>query len=153
MASPSTRERILDHVVATIQGITIAGGYNNNIGECLLGLKHFEQAPSDTFPHAYVAGADEARDNTTNQSFLSVMTVVVIGYVKAADASNLTDLEHQVSRFVADIEQALMIDVTRGNDAIFTKIAAVKTDKGAWVPYAGFELSVTVQYRAKFTTP
>ncbi len=149
----SKRESVLDNVVAAIAAITTAGGYNFNVGEAKLGLKHFEQTPGDKFPAAYVSGADEERGNTTNLGFKSEVSVSIIAYVRVDDAADTELLERYVSRWIEDITKAVMADPTRGGYATFTEIRPIKADKGAWVPYAGFEMTLVTDYRATFAAP
>ena len=149
----SKREQVLDNLVTALTAIATGGGYNFTIGEAKLGLKHFEQTPADKFPAAYVAGADEGRDNTTNRGFKSDLTISIVGYVRVQDAADTEQLERDVSKFLEDMTKAIMADPTRGGLATYTQIGQVKADKGAWVPYAGFEITVHCDYRATFAAP
>lgn len=149
----SKREEALDNLVAALTVIATGSGYNFTIGEAKLGIKHFEQVPSDKFPAAYVAGADEDRVNSTNRGFKSDTVASIMGYVRVDDSADTEQLERNVSRFIEDVTKALLADPTRGGKATFTEITRVKTDKGAWVPFAGFEITVRFDYRATFAAP
>lgn len=149
----SKRESALDNLVSALASITTGGGYNFTIGEYQLGLKHFERCPQDTFPHAYVAGADEDRSNVTNRGFKSETEAYIVGYVRAADSADEPELERRLSRFIEDVTKAVLADPTRGGYATYTEITRVKTDKGSWNPYAGFEMTVRFDYRATFAAP
>ncbi len=149
----SKREEALDNLVAALALIATGSGYNFTIGEAKLGMKHFEQVPSDKFPAAYVAGADENRQNVTNRGFRSDTEASIAGYVRVTDSADTEQLERDVSRFIEDITKAVLADPTRGGKATYTEITRVKTDKGAWVPFAGFEITVKFDYRATFAAP
>jgi len=149
----STRELILNDIVAALAAINGGSMYNFTIGEAALGLKHFAAVPSDKFPAAYVCGADEDRSNVTNAHFKGVLKAHIVGYVQVADASDTATLEKYVSRFVSDVMVALTVDPTRSGAARYTEVKTVNTDKGAWAPYAGFEIIVECEYRAPFQAP
>lgn len=143
----------MDNIVTTIGAITTAGGYNYSVGECLLGLKSITDSPSDIMPNAYISGADEERKNLAQRTYHSNLSVPIIGYVKLADNADKTELERMLSRFIADITKALMVDVTRGGYAITTEISTIYTDQGFYAPFAAFEMTVRVEYKAAVATP
>ncbi len=149
----SKREQLLDNLVTALAAMTTGGGYNFTVGEAKLGLKHFEQTPPDLFPAAYVAGADEDRENSTNRGFKSDLRVSIVGYVRVPDAADTEQLERDVSKFLEDVTKAVLADPTRGGTSTFTEVVQIKADKGAWVPYAGFEMTVRCDYRATFAAP
>lgn len=148
----SVREKVLDNMVSALSAIA-AGTYNYTIGDCRLGLKHFQEVPEDKFPAAFVAGADEDRVNVSNRGFKSILQVSVIGYVSYSNTADPAELERVLSRWIEDITKALYADPTRGGYATFTEVRGIKTDKGSWNPYAGCEIIVACDYRASFATP
>jgi hypothetical protein len=149
----SKRESILDNIVSTLEAIVTGSDYNYTPGEVRLGLRHQEELPKSKFPAYFVAGADEKRKNHAQREYTSDMEVAVVGYVFAADAADEELLERQVSRAIADITRALMVDVTRGGYAVTTEVGDIDTTKGALLPLAGFEILVNVKYRANVATP
>ncbi len=149
----SMRESIMDNMVTTLAAITTAGGYNFNVGECLLGLKSVTDQPADIAPNIYIAGADEKRKNVAQRTYRSDLLVSVIGYVKLTDNADKPTLERLLSRLIADITKALMVDVTRGGYAVTTEIGDIDTDKGFFAPFAAVELTVRVDYTAAVATP
>lgn len=153
MPAASLRESIMDNIVTTIAAITTAGGYNFSVGECILGLKTITDSPGDIMPNVYVAGADEERKNTAQRTYRSDLLVTLVGYVKLADNADKPTLERMISRLIADITKALMVDVTRGGYAITTEINAIDTDKGFYAPFGAVEISVRVDYQAAVATP
>lgn len=149
----SKREEALDNLVTALAAIATGSGYNYTIGEARLGVKSFESQASDKFPFACVAGADEDRVNSTNKSFKSDTVATIWGFVRVADAADTEQLERDLSRFIEDVTKAVLADPTRGGKATFTEVTKVRTDKGAWVPFAGFEMTVRFDYRATFAAP
>jgi hypothetical protein len=61
--------------------------------------------------------------------------------------------ERDLSRLIADLRKALMVDPTRGGLCKFTEIGKARSDKGFIQPYAAFEMLVDVEYRSDFTQP
>ena len=149
----SFRQEILDNIVTTLGAITTGGGYNFSVGECMLGLKGLNDSPADIMPNIYIAGADEKRRNLAQRTYHSDIFVAVIGYVKQTDTADKPKLERDLSKLIADITKALMVDVTRGGYAVTTEIGDIDTDKGAFAPVAGFEMVVRCQYRASVSSP
>lgn len=149
----SMRESIMDNIVTTLAAITTGGGYNFSVGECLLGLKSITDSPGDIMPNIYIAGADEERKNIAQRTYGSDLLVPVIGYVKLIDNADKPTLERMVSRLIADITKALMVDITRGGYAVTTEITTIDTDKGFYAPFAAVEMTVKVSYKAAVATP
>lgn len=147
------RQDIFENVKAAFDLVLAASGYNSNIGYTGIGYKHFTEIPEDKFPALVLAGADEKRENVTNTSFKSDMEVSVVGYVRSSDANDPAILERDLNRLISDAAKALQVDPTRGGNATFTEITGVVTDKGAYQPYAMFEMLVNVEYRATFAQP
>lgn len=148
-----TRQEIFENIKAAFDLILAAGGYTANVGYTGIGYKHFTEIPADKFNAVMVAGANEKRVNATNLGFTSEMEVSVVGYVNSSDAHDPAILERDLNRFIADVTKSLYIDPTRGGHSTFTEITGVVTDKGAFQPYAMFEMMVNVEYRATFAQP
>ena len=149
----STRQKIADHIITTVAALTTAGGYNFDWGEVQRGFKHFDNVPSDKFPAAYLAGIDEARENSTQREFQSDFSGSLVIYVKTANARDTEQLERDLDNVIEDVTKALMVDVTRGGVAITTELGEIDTDKGAFAPYASAEITVNCDYRAPVSAP
>lgn len=149
----SLRESIMDNFVTTIAAISTGGGYNFTVGECQLGLKSPTDAPGDLMPCVYVAGADEDRRNAAQRTYHSDLLVEIVGYVTLADTSDKPQLERNLSKLIADLTKALMVDVTRGGYGVTTEITEIRTDKGILTPFAAVSITVRVEYRAAVATP
>lgn len=148
-----TRQDIYADIKAALALIAAGSGYNFTVAYADIGYKHFTELPVDKFPAVMIAGANEKRENVTNTSFKSEMEVSVVGYVKSSDAHDPVVLERELNQFISDVTKALYVDPTRGNQSTYTEITAVITDKGAFQPYAMFEMLVNVEYRGTFAQP
>lgn len=148
-----TRQEVFENVKAAFALIQAADGYNFTIKHAGIGFKHFSELPVDMFPALMVAGADEKRSNATNLGFTSDLQLSIVGYVRSSDAQDPEVLERDLNKFLADTTKALYADPTRGGHSTFTEITAVITDKGAFQPYAMFELLIDLEYRATFAQP
>jgi hypothetical protein len=146
-------QRILDNIREAFALITAAGGYNNTVGYKNLGVKPYTEIPEDQFPALMVAGADENRENGTNQTFTSVMDISIVGYIRSSDIQDHAVALRELMDLIADLTKALYVDHTRGGLCKFTEVGKVMTDKGVMFPYAAFEMVVQVDYRSEFTTP
>jgi len=150
MANTDKADLIMDNVKAAIAAITTGGGYNFTVGEVMRGLKNLNEVPEDKFPAAYIAGADEARENVTNSGFKSEMKITILGYVYHSDASDIEELQRSVNKFKQDVTKAIYVDHTRGGYCTYTEIDDIFTDKGTLTPYAVFEMIIKCDYRSTF---
>ena len=150
MPNTDPSDLIMDNLKAAILTIATSGSYNFNIGEVKRGLKNLNEVPEDKFPAAFIAGADETRDNTTNKGFTSAMKITIMGYVHYEDADDVEELQRRLSKFKQDVTKAIYVDPTRGGNATYTEIDDIFTDKGTLTPYAVFEMIIKCEYRSTF---
>lgn len=150
MANTDKADLIMDNIKAAIVNISTGGGYNFDVGEVKRGLKNLSEVPEDKFPAAYIAGADEARENVTNAGFKSEMKITVLGYVHYSDASDVEELQRRINQFKQDVTKAIYVDHTRGGYSTYTEIDDIFTDKGTLTPYAVFEMIIKCDYRSTF---
>jgi hypothetical protein len=148
------RQQIYENLLTTFDLITVANGYTAEMTHKAIGYKHFTEVPeAEGFRALLVAGGNEKRENTTNNGFKSSLQVSIVGYVKSTDGQNPATAEQLLNKLIEDLTKALYVDPTRNQLAVFTEIIEVITDKGAFQPYAGFEMIVEMEYRATFAQP
>lgn len=147
------RQEIMQNMKEAFDLVTVAGGYNFNVGHTGVEYKHFTEIPEDKFPALMVIGAREKRSNGTNKTFTSEMEVTVIGFVRSSNPHDSPTLLAELNKLIADATKALHVDHTRGGKSTFTEITDVNDDKGRLQPYALFEMLVGVEYRAAWAQP
>jgi len=149
----SSRKKILDDLVTTLGTIATGSGYNFTIGQAARGHRHFNSLAQDIYTAAFVAGADETRRNSAQREFTSDIRASIVAWVRHTDSHDKAGLEQALDNLIEDITKAVMVDVTRGGNAITTEITDIDTDKGAFQPWAGAEIVVKVTHRASVSSP
>ncbi len=149
----STRELILADMKTVLAAIATGGGYNNTVKLCSRRLQHFNELAEDQFPALFVAGANQDIVNSTNTHFTAKLKATIIGYVRTADAAAPEQVETDLSALIEDVIKALYVDHTRNGNARYTQMKGDVTSRGAWIPFAGFEMEVECEYRASFAAP
>jgi hypothetical protein len=115
----STRERIINNIETSIAGISIAGGYHNNIAFITRDSERFEHFDETTeYPIALISWDSEEKSSEEIGMWhiQSDMFVIVRGAVHDTSAN----LETTLNNFLEDVERALDADRTRGGEAAFT---------------------------------
>lgn len=152
---PSVRESILANVKTTLQGIapggTPAAGYSTAIKQV------FRWGTDPTliqdFPVVVLGDVNEAYTQNSNPLLHRTLTVVIEGWHRIEFETDDV-VGGVVTAFVADLEKALMQDVTRGGFAVDT----ILKGNEAYVEAGGAPLlmvSVTaeIKYRTSLTNP
>lgn len=110
----SIAEKILQNIETTLKGITIAAGYNNNIGT----VERGKLSPFDTmrFPTAFILpGIDEVDRELMGGSdgFIDHFWPIIIrGWVQKAQ-----DISKAIESLRADFHKVMAVDPKRGGDA------------------------------------
>jgi hypothetical protein len=144
------RENILSNVVTTLKTITIANGYNNDIG--LVSREPFDWnniLPKD-FPAALVVWKKEDKDATglQGQHILADMTVTIRGVVWAAQ-----ELETALNNFLNDVEKAMCVDTDRGGYGEYTEPLTITVFQTELISYAIFDFDFRVVYQYLYGSP
>lgn len=117
-------ELIAQNVLATVQGITTAAGFNYN----LTAARHKRTGDKREHLHAIIIQNDP-EDVTKTPNVKEWHQVFRVGvYIMPAEADP-TPIDTYVNLVRADIEKALMADRYRGNNAINTKILDPNTEE------------------------
>ena len=114
----STREDIINNIETTLAGITIVGGYHNDIAFVTRESERFEHFDETTqYPNALIVwdSEEKASEEVGMWHIQSDLFIIVRGAVYAASA-----IETALNNFLEDTEQALDVDRTRGGEAAFT---------------------------------
>ena len=147
----TVRERIVQHIVTTIQGITTAAGYGNTIQS----VQRFQQRGQQFFNVPLVIvrmGSEDAEDGPYPLiSYRLEVSLMVVARQGATDPRGSDEL---INDLVGDIRKAMSIDRTRGALAVDT--SALSSDP--WPaeegqPDIGVVMSTTIEYRTNALDP
>ena len=145
----SIREKILKNIVTTLQGITVAAGYNNTVVTVSRQKKDVLEATPTKLPMLVIfPGSDEPTelfgDLLNRELFLTILA-----WIRSA-----TDLEGKLESFIADVQKVMAVDYTRATLAIDTQeeetiyLHLEEDDKEG-----GASIAYTIKYRTKRTDP
>lgn len=137
------REKILDNIKTALDGISIVGGYVNNIAS----VQKYAQQGNDlsSVPCAIISAGQENKEHRPSFIVACSLTVLIDVYTIAP-----TDTDASLNSLLGDVEKALMVDYTRGGIANNTKITQVipfESTEGQ--PYCGLIISVDIDYYHK----
>jgi len=113
----SVRENILNNIESTLASISIANGYNNDIGFVTRESENFEQFETTDYPFAIISWSTDDKETTgvPGQNVVSDLEVIIQGGIYATSSR-----ETALNNFLDDIETALCADGTRGDNAWYT---------------------------------
>ena len=144
-------QSIFNNVIATLQGITIAAGYNQTVAK-VERTRPMEIPSVATFPTLTAWIEDESREQSQINYTDHHLTLVVRGFTLDGNDPGLA-----LERLMADVERALAADITRGSYAIDTAAVggvereAIMPDQfmGRGIAYAEY----TIWFRTKRGNP
>ena len=149
----SKRKVILEYIKdTTLAAITVAGGYNHDIGTIERGIRNLDNVTDDEFPVLFMPGASEARKDRTKIHFESSMSVLIVGYVKDTDGVE-GGIQVQLDDLIEDVTKAMYADEGLGGNALELAVIAVDPDDGDQQSHAGFVMQVDVRYSTLKATP
>lgn len=149
--SDSIRELILENIKTTLQGITVAAGYNYTAAT----VERWQQKGNSTSlsPHIIIhSGPETKTPGPDPQTECDLSIIVEAGYRQ--DDTDTTVSDTIVSRLLADIEKALTQDHTRGGYAEETKISGnIPFEYVDGQPRFGIMVQVEIKYAHKYSDP
>jgi hypothetical protein len=135
----------MGNLKTALEGISIAGGYNNDIASVQRWSQH-EQDFTAVPLIVFVAGR-ESREDSPNPYTTAVLTVEGMLYVSQDPGSGVST-DTFLNTFYEDIVRALKADVTRGGFAVDTRITDIEPFETAEdEPYAGLVFEIEVKYQ------
>jgi len=145
----SVRERIMKHLQTTLETITVANGYANTLN---LVERCLQRGQSLNPPMAYLLeGSDDTQEGgplSGNGGLLSrqfdVGIVLLVQQDEDTDAKSASEV---MNSLIADVQEALQLDVRRGDLAVNTEetsVSPVQIEEGQPM------LSCTVAYRISY---
>lgn len=135
------REQLLAAVAARLSTLTADGTTWYMPGEVSRDWKNFDEAKG--FPCYGVIEGPEEPDGEDNDQVHEVLTVTVVGWVKAP-----SDRRIVLNRAIGDVKRAIYLDETWGGLALWTAAPRVETDEATIEakPFAYFELTMAIHY-------
>ena len=143
------RQKILDNMKTTLEGITVAAGYANDVNVQEWQQKGNDLEPAATTPVIVINMGPEEKEHKPSFIINCILDVVLDVWVISP-----ANTETKLNSLLGDIEKILAIDHTRGGYAENTHlINAVTFETVRGQPYAGITITVKIKYKHSSTDP
>ncbi len=141
------RENILANIKTTLEGITEANGYNNDIASVQRWMQRGNILKS--VPCIVISAGQEDKRPEPNPLMSCRITVYLELYLRQNETDQ-TPTDSLINSLLGDIEKALMLDYTRGGNALDTNIRAIipfETQEGQVNAGAVIEIEILYQHQ------
>jgi len=137
------RELILNDIETSLVAITVAGGFNNNIGVVARESEDIEHYKIADYPLAIISWSDEVKEGEDigYDCVDAFLTVIIRGGIYAT-----TTIETALNLFLDDIEKALATDPERSGNADLTAPVSIAVYQGPREHTLVFDFTFLVKY-------
>jgi hypothetical protein len=147
----TVRESILQNLKTTLEGISTANGYDNDIA----GVQRWRQSGNSLLnvPCIVINAGPEEKEPVPNPFTTCKLTVYLDVWMRQ-DAADLQATDTLLNSLLGDVEKALMQDISRGGFAKDTNIKSnvlFETLEGQ--PQAGIIVELEIIYQHKQNDP
>jgi len=148
----TVREKIMEDIKTTLEGISKANGYNNDIAS----IQRWRQGgnPRLNVPCIVINAGPEEKDPVPNPLTTCRLTVNIDVWIRHDEDDVPGSTDTILNSLLGDVEKALMVDIKRGDYAVDTIIQRnIPFETAEGEPYAGIIVDVEIHYRHKITNP
>ncbi|MFH2138462.1 MAG: hypothetical protein ABII88_08125 [Candidatus Omnitrophota bacterium] len=143
----TVRERILQNIKTAIEAVTIANGYIFDFTPQTVQRWSMHGNRMVDMPMAVISPGDEDESSSPNP-FEECRLTVYLDLFFVNDENDAVSTDTYLNRLQGDIKKAILLDSTRGGDAIDTDVMGTTpfetTDAQ---PYAGVIIELRIRYR------
>ena len=147
----TVRELILQNIKTTLEGISIANGYNNDFEN----VQRYDVHNSTlvNLPCIIMSVVGEEKQLSPHPFFTCTMRVSIdVFFTQAED--DTTSTYQYINSFLGDVEKAIMQDVYRGSLADNTIITGNEAfEIGEKTSFSGVIIDIEIQYKHKYNDP
>ena len=148
----SVRENILDNIETTLQGITVANGYNYTFtAETVQRWKQHGNNFVDV-PCIVINAAPEEKAPGPDPYLTCRLTVHIDVWTRQIESDN-TPTDKIINKLLADVEKALMADHTRGGSARETNLVGNVPFEAVDGSHVGIIVDIEIVYQHLRTNP
>ena len=143
----SIAEKIIANIKTTLEGVTVAAGYNNTVK--VVYRDPLAALDLQLYPAIFIAiGSDDTDPMAKSVSHRSLNFTLEIWIRREKDISQA------IESIRADVQKAMMVDVRRGANAVNTleRSSSYILIMGE-IPEAAVQIGYTVDYRTKIEDP
>lgn len=143
----TVRERILQNIKTTIEGVTIANGYNFDFTPETVQRWSMHGNRMVEMPTVVISPGDED-ESSSPHPFEECLMSVFLDVFYVTDEDDLVSTDTYLNRLQGDIKKAILADATRGGEAVDTDILGTTPFETTEAqPYAGIIIELRVRYR------
>ena len=126
MATPA-RLLILQNVKTTMESITVANGYKNDVKKVEAVAKGFADTAINEKPWIGIYPQQESFKFEPGGRIRVTLSFMILVHISGATVSDRASV---LNDFLDDVIASLGVDGTRGGNAVMTTISSVETDEG-----------------------
>jgi hypothetical protein len=143
----TVRERILQNIKITLEGVTIANGYNFDFKPATVQRWSMHGNRMVDMPMVVISPGDEDESSSPNP-FEECLLSVFLDVFFVNDENDPIPTDTYLNRLQGDVKKAILADATRGGDAIDTDVLGTTPFETTEAqPYAGIIIEVRIRYR------
>lgn len=149
----TVRERILANIKTTLEGITVINGYHSQFTPETVQRWSMHGNDSNGTPFLVIVPGEQAQEPLENSLSSCDMRVLLQVFLVHRE-NDTTSTDTHLNRLEGDIKKAIMVDETRGGNALSTQIEG--TGPFDVVPeqiVAGLIVGLSIQYRYLVSDP
>ncbi len=149
----TVRERIIANLKTTLEGITIAGGYNFNFSPETIQRWSMHGQSMVNLPAIVISPGNEDEKALPNPLEECLLTIYLDVFF-VTNAGDAISTDTYLNRLQGDIKKTVLMDPTRGGLAVDTDVLGTtpfETTDGQ--PYAGIIMEIGIRYRHLRTDP
>lgn len=148
------REKIVDDLVASLSRIHQHNGYRTDVNSV---EREFRQLESNQeLPIIFVNYSRDTRESLLADVLLVDGQLTIVGVLSQGTRDTTKpgqETAQALDRMIADIEEAQLRDITRGGNALSTRITNINTDIGILQPWASVIFTTMVRFFDKKPVP
>ena len=149
----TVRERILQNIKTTIEGVTVANGYNFDFTPQTVQRWSMHGNRMVDMPMVVISPGDED-ESSSPHPFEECLLSIYLDLFYVTDENDPVPTDTYLNRLQGDIKKAILSDYTRGGYAIDTNVRGTtvfETTEGQ--QYAGIIIELGINYQHKRTDP
>ena len=151
--SETVRERIVEHIKTTLEGITVANGYNFDFSESTVQRWSMHGNSMVNLPMVIISPGNE-EEKSEPLSFEECTLTVYLDIFYVTEENEPVSTDTYLNRLQGDIKKAILADHTRGGHAIDTNVLGTtpfETTEGQH--FAGIIIELEIKYQHIRTDP
>ncbi len=143
----TVRERILQNIKTTIEGVTVANGYNFDFTPQTVQRWSMHGNRMVDMPMVVISPGDED-ESSSPHPFEECLLSIYLDLFYVTDENDSVPTDTYLNRLQGDIKKVILQDTTRGGEAIDTDVLGTTPfETTETQPYAGIIMELRVRYR------